>query len=301
MQPHTVNQRPHPISGPIAALLTPITSDGRFDARALERNIEFVLSRGIRGICVGGATGEYPYCGLDLRREVIQMAVALAGTSGTVVAGIGAGTLPHSLALAEAAAAAGASAVLLPPPFFFQYSQDDIAEFYRTAANATSLPVLIYNLPAFTTPVETATVLRLIDSVSSIVGLKDSSGNLEILTELRSIGSSAVRVVGHDGALAEAVADRLCDATISGIAGVLPELTIDVFNSADGAASRLAQLIRRLDAFPTPWGLKLIAECRGLISPQYAVPLSSARQAAATIFRNWFRDWWPCASSRLTT
>jgi 4-hydroxy-tetrahydrodipicolinate synthase len=89
----------------------------------------------------------------------------------------------------------------------------------------------------------------------------------------------------------------LCDCVISGIAGVLPELTRFLIHARgmDGypaAVELLTELIGKLSVFPTPWGLKLIAECRGIATPAILQPLSPIRQQQARDFRAWFAPWW---------
>jgi dihydrodipicolinate synthase/N-acetylneuraminate lyase len=113
-------------------------------------------------------------------------------------------------------------------------------------------------------------------------------------------GFKAVRFVGNDGVLVEALTRDLCDGTISGVAGVIPELTLALWKSADhregglfeDLGTRLEQLLHRLDEFPTPWGLKLIAELRGLSPAGFALPLSLERRRQARAFQAWFSDWW---------
>ena len=89
----------------------------------------------------------------------------------------------------------------------------------------------------------------------------------------------------------------ICDGVVSGVAGVLPELITVLYERRDSAAypravELLAELIRHLSAFPVPWGLKLVAECRGITAAWFSQPLSAARTAQAHEFRDWFRAWW---------
>ncbi len=275
-------------------MLTPRLPGGEPDPAAFQRNLEFALAGGVAGICVGGATGEYPALSADQRRGLLERARSLTPAHVLLIAGAGAATLAESVALAAHAAACGAGAVLLPPPHFFPYAPDDVEAFYREAARAIRLPILIYHLPAFTTGVPAEVALRLVDEVPNIVGLKDSSGALDTLAALTErLPGRAWRVVGNDAVLESALAAGCCDAVISGVAGVLPELVVEVFCTGRArAAARLAEFIHRIDAFPTPWGLKLAAESRGLFPARFAVPLSERRRAQARAFEEWFADWW---------
>lgn len=99
--------------------------------------------------------------------------------------------------------------------------------------------------------------------------------------------------------LARALARKLCDGTVSGVAGVLPELSLALVASAGGDPSDfclleidLRDLIEQLDVFPTPWGLKLIAGCRKLHPASFSLPLSKTRKKQVANFRTWFSAWW---------
>jgi 4-hydroxy-tetrahydrodipicolinate synthase len=109
--------------------------------------------------------------------------------------------------------------------------------------------------------------------------------------------SGACRIVGDDSVLVPALDAGVCDAVVSGVAGVLPELTTLLFEQRNSAAypqaaQLLSELIRHLSAFPVPWGLKLIAEFRGITPAWFSQPLSAARTAQADELRAWFPGWW---------
>ena len=281
------------IGGVIAALLTPRRPDGSIDFGAFTRNIAVVCEAGVDGICLNGATGEYPLATIEERKALVERAAAALPGDALLVVANGAATLADSLALARHAESHRANALLLPPAYFFRYGQTDIDQFYREAAAGTRLPVLIYNLPAFASEVPEEAVLDLVASVPNIAGIKDSSGQLDILAALtRRPDLGAVRMVGNDSAIAGALELGLCDGSISGIAGVLPELTLGVFRKGGRLLGRLDELIAELDAFPTPWGLKLAAECRGLFEASFPLPLSPRRRDQAARFREWFAAWW---------
>ena len=128
----------------------------------------------------------------------------------------------------------------------------------------------------------------------NIRGIKDSSGTLALLGGL---GAGACRIVGDDSVLVAALDAGVCDGVVSGVAGVLPELTTFLFDRRNSAAypravELLNELIRHLAALPVPWGLKLIAECRGVTPAWFSQPLSAARTAQANQFRAWFPSWW---------
>lgn len=289
------------LSGVIAALLLPRDEEGRPAWEAFDRNARFVLRAGVAGLCVNGATGEFAGATADERREVVVRARQVAGRSGLVVSGVGATRWTEVLALARDAEDAGADALLVPAPHFFTYAPGDLAEFYRRIAAEAHVPILIYNLPAFTGSLDPELAMRLIREVEGIVGAKDSSGELELLEEITATRDGrSVALVGNDGVLAKALERGVCGGTVSGVAGVVPELTLALWRGDREKdrelfatiGNRLQELLRQLDAFPVPWGLKLIAELRGLGPASFAFPLSAERRRQADEFRRWFPAWW---------
>ena len=299
---------PKQIRGVIAALLLPRDEAGRLVWQDFDRNAQFALQIGVAGLCVNGATGEFAGATQSERKEAVARARRIAGPSGLVISGIGAADWAHILALARDAEEAGADALLVPVPHFFQYAPGDLAEFYRRIAAELRVPALIYNLPAFTGGLETGLAVQLVRDVEGIAGVKDSSGRLELLESLSAgNGGEAVALVGNDAVLADALRRDVCEGVISGIAGVLPELTVGLWRSAEARdralfsslEARLSDLLQQLDAFPTPWGLKMIALLRGLGRASFALPLSAARKVQMDAFQRWFPGWWSEAQSDL--
>ncbi len=289
------------VKGPLAALLTPRNDVGGIDLYALENQLQRLLACGVSGVCINGATGEYPIATLEERKRLVDTACRIVEGRGYVLCGVGAAEFSEVVALGKTATEMGVTAVLLPPPHFFPYASSDLEAFYRQASHEIPAPVLIYNLPSFTTPVDSELALRLMESVPTIAGIKDSSGSLKILEALtQREGLRACRIVGNDSVLCEALEKGLCDGVISGVAGVLPELTIALFQShREGDHARFAKLTahlhalgEELDHFPTPWGLKLVASCRGFFRASFPLPLADARKHQMELFESWFKDWW---------
>jgi 4-hydroxy-tetrahydrodipicolinate synthase len=182
-------------------------------------------------------------------------------------------------------------------PHFFPYRQDDLREFVHATASETDLPVLLYNLPQFTSGLDVDTVLSLLAEHRNIEGIKDSSGSLEIMRAITRESLPAARLIGNDSALCDALTEGLCDGVVSGVACVLPELMTSLFTSG-GQGADFADSQRLLDAFidrlaplPTPWGLKVTSAVRGYTREGYPFPLSSDREQERAHLREWFAKW----------
>jgi 4-hydroxy-tetrahydrodipicolinate synthase len=287
------------MSGVHAALFTPRFEDGRLDESSLWKNVEFLIERGIRGFVVNGATGEFPLTTAEELRRVLGLLSKILQGRAEFACGIGAAGIHRSLENAKMAIDAGAKALLLPMPYFFPYEQEDLSVFCRELAMKLPAPILLYNLPKFTTGLESATVRSLIAECPNIVGIKDSSGSLDILQDLTGVGIDACRMVGSDAVLAEALERGLCDGVISGVACVLPELILSIYGQASlpdhvgfrQSAHALEEFLRWAGGFPVPWALKFIAESRGIIPAVFSQPLSAQRQQQARAMQKWFRSW----------
>ena len=282
---------------PLAALLSPREVSGNVDIAAAQNNVDWVLARGVGGVVIGGATAEYVTLSLEARKQLFEAAVEAGRGKGQLIAAVGSADIADCLDLAEHAFTHGADAVLLPTPHFYPRTEEDIETFYRTAAASIGGPVLLYNLPAFTTPISTDLALRLIESVPNIIGIKDSSGQLETLKAIAARPQlDAHPILGHDLVLDEALAADCIETIISGLAGVMPELIVAMFDAhRAGQSDQLASLggwvrefITELEKLPFPAAIKLAARRRGLFNPRLALPFSQRQMQAAEEFETWF-------------
>jgi 4-hydroxy-tetrahydrodipicolinate synthase len=287
------------IHGVYAAVLTPRLADDSVDVIALRKLLEFLLLRGVTGFALNGATGEFCLTTPEHLEMLLRVAQEVCAGKAELLCGVGAAGLQGSIALAAIAEKHGVKGLLLPMPYFFPYQQQDLEAFCRAVAATTTLPILLYNLPQVTSGLEKETVRRLITEVPNIIGIKDSSGSLDILEDLTSHGVDACRIVGNDSALSPALLRGVCDGVVSGVACALPELVLSVYEKGlqhPGDAflqdvATLSDFIAQLDPFPTPWGLKWAVEARGILTATFSQPLSSERKDQAAAISAWVSRW----------
>jgi 4-hydroxy-tetrahydrodipicolinate synthase len=286
--------------GVLAALVTPVDDQGRVDPRTFSRLIDFVAERGVDGVVIGGATGEYASFSCEQKGRLIQEAARQAACRFAVLAGIGAQTAQETLFLAGVAADSECRAVLLPMPYFFRYRQDDLREYCAVVGRASEVPCLLYHLPSFTNRLDLETVIELIESDADLAGIKDSSGDRENLAPLAKarIGKPFDLFVGDDS-LALSALSAGWDGVISGIACFLPELLVrlaESFRAGDLEAARerqdeLDQVIEELVKLPIPWAVRIGLEVRGISPGPLPLPLSPRRKQQVAAYRDWCRDW----------
>jgi 4-hydroxy-tetrahydrodipicolinate synthase len=286
------------IRGIYTAVLAPRKADDSIDKAALARLVDFLLERGIEAFAINGATGEFCLTTPQHLRTAFSVVRKAAGDA-NILCGIGAAGTAKTLELAKIAAGEGAQAALLPMPYFFPYSQDDLAAYVETVAAEAPLPVILYNLPDFTTPLETETACKLIKSVPNVIGIKDSGKSLATLRKITKDSIKGCRIVGNDGIFADALREKVCDGVVSGVSCALPELIRAVFAARQKTDSeRFQQLSGHLDAFrkklggfPVPWGLKWIAQARGVFDATFSQPLAASRLQQGEEFMAWFEQW----------
>jgi len=297
------------VKGVSAAVLTPRLADESVDVASLRALIEFLMDRGITSFAMNGATGEYCYTTPEQLRLILRTVKEASGGAAKIVCGVGAAGAHGTQQLIRVAEEAGVQALLLPMPYFFIYQQQDVEAFSRTMAASTELPILLYNLPQFAGELQPVTARRLITEVPNIIGIKDSSGSLDILTDLTQHRIDAVRIIGNDSVYVPALRDKICDGVISGVACVLPELMLGIESLRERADSAgmaeytrlLDEFIEKLLLFPTPWGLKFMAQARGIFTPQIGLPLSGHRRESSDHAIEWLRAWLPNALQIIQT
>lgn len=288
------------VKGIYAALLTPRHQDSRVDSASTSRLVEFLVRNGMRSYALNGATGEFCLTTPTDLRTSFRAVRDAAGDNVDLLCGVGAAGLSGSIELAHIAQEEGAGALLVPCPYFFPYQQDDVEAFFQALASSVTIPIMLYNLPQFTTGLQVETACSLIRDVPNIIGIKDSSGSLDILRALTQQGIPACRIIGNDGALVAALQEGLCDGVVSGVACVLPELIQSVYSDQAGRnISLLDEFIAQIDVFPNPWGLKWIAEARGILQASFAQPVSARRRLQSASLMSWFRDWQAALPSHL--
>jgi 4-hydroxy-tetrahydrodipicolinate synthase len=256
----------------------------------------------VEGLVVGGGTAEYPHFDLEDRKRLIAAAARRASGKVLLLAGIGASTIFATLELGRAARDLGCNGLLLPMPHFFHYEQQDLKAFCSTVSRELRTPLILYNLPAFTNPLDSETAIQLLHEEEHIVGVKDSSGDRQNLWRLaQARGDNAFSLIVGDDALALDALEAGWDGIISGIACFVPELVLSQFRNFQGGdvgAARhfqalLDQLIEEVIKLPIPWGIRLGLEIRGIPNGPLPLPLSALRKQQIADYRDWLAHWLP--------
>ena len=242
---------------PFAGVLAPITTpfDGATGAVApvhLRQNVVRLLDAGLDGVVVAGSTGESALLDPDEQRRMIGWVREVLPDGRWLVAGTGAESTRQAVALTGAAAAEGAHAVLVRPPAYFANatSPATLAAYYRAIADASPVPVWIYNIPKYTHLALAAGLLQQLAEHPNIRGVKDSSGDAKNLAAYRDALPRWSVLVGS-GSLLYAALELGCDGGVLAVACFAARRCADLvaaFRAGDrGRAGALQESLGRLD------------------------------------------------------
>lgn len=174
------------LEGIFPAITTPFYPDGRLYLRKLEHNVDRYSHTPIAGLVVLGSTGEAVMLGDEESREVLRIAREAAAPAKVLLAGVARESVSETLRLAEFAAVQQYDAVLVRTPNFYRMADLEMLTYYRTVADHSALPVVLYSIHKFThyeLPVDLVSELA---HHPNIIGIKDSTGNVARLVEIVS-------------------------------------------------------------------------------------------------------------------
>ncbi len=187
--------------GTFTALVTPFR-DGAIDTSAFEKLIEAQIAAGITGIVAVGTTGESPTVSPEEREQLIRLSVTTANKRCQVLAGTGSNATHHAVRDTKTAEKLGVDGALLVAPYYNKPSQEGLFRHFKTIAEATSLPIMLYNIPGRCgVDIGTDTVVRLARQCQNIVSIKEASGSVERISELRARLPESFTILSGDDSL----------------------------------------------------------------------------------------------------
>ena len=269
--------------GVFTALITPFTETG-IDVAAFESFIDWQIAEGINGIVPCGTTGESPTLSHAEHRSLIQTAVKAAGGRVPVMAGTGSNSTAEAIEFTQHAEKAGADAALVVAPYYNKPTQEGLFQHYKAIANATALPIFIYNIPGRSViNLSDVTIARLAEACPNIAGVKDATGDLARITTLKHlVGDRLVLLSGEDMTMVgfNAMGGQ---GVISVISNLLPHLSAKVqkltlsgeFAKAREVHAPMVPLINALFSETNPIPVKFAASLMHKCATTTRLPLVS--------------------------
>lgn len=254
--------------------VTTFTASGDLDGAAFQRNLDAHLAFGMDGILVAGSSGESALLDDADRRQLLTWARARVPADKWLLAGIGSESTRQTIARAHDAKAAGADAVLVISPHYFlkRMTEPALLAHFRAVADASPLPVLLYNMPAYTHIVLSPAFVHEMAQHENVVGMKDSAGNIPVLQQYLEAQSAMFRVLTGSGVTVVPALEAGASGAILAIAlfaGPAVRRMVDTYRAGDHAAAAdmqrvLAPLATDIAGAMGPAGMKAAMSMVGL-------------------------------------
>jgi 4-hydroxy-tetrahydrodipicolinate synthase len=268
------------------ALVTPFTTSGDLDEKAVRRLGRRQIDAGIHFLVPCGTTGESPTLTDAERVRVVEILVDEANGQVPVLAGAGGYNTREVTALAKDMEKAGASGLLSVSPYYNKPTQEGIYQHYRAIADSTSLPIVLYNVAGRTgVNIETSTILRLAE-IPNIVGVKEASGNISQMCDVcRAVPEHFIVLCGDDAITLPlmAIGGR---GVISVASNEAPQAMVRMVEAAESGSFREARAIHNrlmplmqvnfVEANPIP--VKTAMAAMGLLEESFRLPMCSPKE-----------------------
>jgi 4-hydroxy-tetrahydrodipicolinate synthase len=273
--------------GTFTALVTPFR-DGAIDVSAFEKLIETQIAGGITGIVAIGTTGESPTLSQEEREQLIRFAVAAANKRCLVLAGTGSNATQHAVADTKSAEKLGVDGALLVAPYYNKPSQEGLFRHFKAIANATSLPIVLYNIPGRCgVDIVPETVARLAKECRNVVSIKEASGSVERVGDLRRRLPKSFTILSGDDSLTLPFMAVGAVGVVSVASNLFPSQVCALVHACESGDLKLAeQLHRKLlplfkDLFiePNPVPVKTALGWRAAMSGEVRLPLCEMSEA----------------------
>ena len=268
-------------------MVTPFTQSYELDLPAAQKLAAHLVDNGCDGLVLNGTTGESPTTSDEEKTALVRAVVEAVGDRAAVVAGVGSASTAHTVTLARAAERAGADGLLVVTPYYSRPPQAAVEAHFRTVADATGLPVMLYDIPGRTgTRIEVATMLRLAEH-ERIVAVKDCS--YDLLGSTKVIGATSLAYYSGAEELNLPLYALGGAGYVSTVANVAPRELRAVLDAHDAGsvaeAARLNQLALPLTELMMASGQPGTVTAKALLGYPVRAPLQAAGPEEAARLR----------------
>jgi 4-hydroxy-tetrahydrodipicolinate synthase len=268
-------------TGTYTAIVTPFRG-GVIDEDALERLIKFQIKGGVDGIVPVGTTGESPTVNAEEHVRIIALAVKFAARKIKVLAGTGANATSEAIFLTQEAEKAGADGSLQVAPYYNKPTPEGLYQHFKTIARATKLPIMLYSIPGRCgIEIGIETIKRLANDCKNIVGIKESGGNCDRVSQLRAALGAKFEILSGDDSMTLPFMAVGANGVVSVAANVIPKdvsQMVKLFATGKTAAAmrlheKFYPLFKDLFIETNPTPVKAALAMMKLIEEEYRLPL----------------------------
>jgi 4-hydroxy-tetrahydrodipicolinate synthase len=284
-------------NGALTAIVTPFR-DGAVDEPALRELIEWQIQSGIDGLVPCGSTGESATLTHAEHERVVRITIEQARKRVPVVAGTGSNSTAEAIRLTCSAREMGADGALLISPYYNKPTQDGIYKHYKMIAASVDLPLFVYNIPGRTASNILPETFQRLSEVRNIVGVKEASGSMEQVMDIRRLCGPRFTILSGDDSLTLPIIALGGNGLIATIGNVVPRETHDLVAAAlcgDFARAReihyrMLPLMRALFTETNPIPVKQALAFMGKCANELRMPLVQMSPAPADRLRNAMKE-----------
>ena len=279
------------------AMITPFLKDGGVNFEAFGKMLEFQIANGTDMLVILGTTGEPATMSEEEKSAVMEFAVKKINKRATVVIGTGSNCTAHAVQASKLAEQMGADGLLAVTPYYNKCTQNGIYEYYKTIADAVSLPIICYNVPPRTGVNILPATMKKIAEIENIAGIKEACGNMEqIVTTARMIRGKCDLYSGDDHLNLPILANGGAG-LISVSSNILPKETKQLYSfvregnlaAANEIQDKMLPIIDNLFTEVNPICVKAAANMLGMDGGIPRAPLTEIEPAHAEALRNALR------------
>lgn len=277
------------------ALITPFTANEAVDFAAVAKIVDNLIAGGVDYILVLGTTGETPTLTTDERKALIRFVRDRVAGRVKLMVGVGGNCTRDVVTTLKKWDLSGYDAILSVNPYYNKPNQEGLYQHFKAIAEASPLPIMLYNIPGRTgvnmTP---ETIARLAKDFDNIIGVKEASGNLEQMEQVKALAPSDFLLVSGDDGLTVDVIKRGGVGVISVLANAYPAETKEVvelalagnIDKADEKLKALDGIIAALFEEGNPVGVKTTMGLKGVCSNTVRLPLVPGSEALQAKIKN---------------
>ncbi|WP_042223721.1 4-hydroxy-tetrahydrodipicolinate synthase [Oceanobacillus manasiensis] len=265
----------------LTAMVTPFDHNGEIDYDQTDILIEYLLENGTDGLVIAGTTGESPTLSMDEKVNLFKHVVKVVNKRVPVIAGTGSNSTKASIDLTSEAEKSGVDAVMLVAPYYNKPNQRGMFEHFKTIANATTLPVMLYNIPGRSVVKLTAETIIELSKIQNIVSVKESTGDLDQAAEIIENTSDDFSLYSGDDSMTLPMLSIGANGIISVASHIVGNEMKEMVNHYETgevkqAAAKHRKLVPVMNALftaPSPSPVKAALQMKGIESGGVRLPL----------------------------
>jgi 4-hydroxy-tetrahydrodipicolinate synthase len=275
-------------------MVTPMNDKFEVDYQEAERLALYLIEHGSDGIVVSGTTGESPTITAEEKLELFRVVKQAVGSKAKVIAGVGSNSTDASISLARKAQDTGVDGIMAVVPYYNKPSQEGMYQHFRAIAEATSLPLMLYNVPGRTSANLLPETVRRLSEIPNITTLKEAAGSMDQVSELKRLLPADFAVYSGDDSLTLPMLALGCDGVISVAAHIVGDemkCMLDAWFAGDTQTAlqyhlKLTPMFKGIFVTTNPVPVKYLLKYSGINAGGVRLPLVKATTEEETFLDN---------------